>query len=244
MDSRCMMGAIASKNARPSSPVSFWISAAKAGEVRGPVAIITLSHSAGGKPVSSPRSMVISGCAKMRRVTSAENPSRSTASAPPAGTLWSSATAMINDPAIRISSCSKPTALLFLSSERKELEQTSSARLSVLWTSVFVCPRISWSITVMPASAACHAASEPAMPPPIIWIRFVIRPSCPFDNSRSTWKRRIHFQVPPICGFLFLTPKLLRALDWWRLESANSILFLPRPERTLSVPWSLFLFSN
>jgi hypothetical protein len=36
----------------------------------------------------------------------------------------------------RISACSRPTALLSASSERKELEQTSSARPSVLWASV------------------------------------------------------------------------------------------------------------
>ena len=60
--------------------------------------------------------------------TAAAKPSRSTASAPPAGTLCASAQAMISDRSARISRCSTPTALVAASSERKELEQTSSAR--------------------------------------------------------------------------------------------------------------------
>ena len=43
---------------------------------------------------------------------------------------------MISEPARRISSCSSPTALFAPSSERKELEQTSSASASVWWASV------------------------------------------------------------------------------------------------------------
>ena len=43
---------------------------------------------------------------------------------------------MISEPASRISACSSPTALVSASSERKELEQTSSARPSVLCASV------------------------------------------------------------------------------------------------------------
>ena len=47
----------------------------------------------------------------------------------PAGGHWlASAQRMISEPSRRISSCSKPTALLSASSERNELEQTSSAR--------------------------------------------------------------------------------------------------------------------
>ena len=48
------------------------MAADSAGEVSGPVATMTLSHSAGGRPATSPRSMVISGCSPSRRVTSAE----------------------------------------------------------------------------------------------------------------------------------------------------------------------------
>ena len=50
------------------------MAAASAGEVSGPVAMMTLSQSAGGRPATSPRSIVTSGCAASRRVTSAEKP--------------------------------------------------------------------------------------------------------------------------------------------------------------------------
>ena len=42
--------------------------AASAGEVSGPVATITLSHSAGGRPSISSRAMSICGCASSARV--------------------------------------------------------------------------------------------------------------------------------------------------------------------------------
>ena len=57
------MGAMASKKASSVSPVSCWMAADSAGEVSGPVAMMTLSQSAGGRPATSPRSMVTSGCA-------------------------------------------------------------------------------------------------------------------------------------------------------------------------------------
>ena len=60
---------MASKKASSLSPVSCWMAAASAGEVSGPVAMMTLSQSAGGRPATSPRSMVISGCSASRRVT-------------------------------------------------------------------------------------------------------------------------------------------------------------------------------
>ena len=63
MDSCVTMGAMASKNESWSSPVSSRIASARAGEVRGPVATITLDQSAGGRPATSPRSMLTSGCA-------------------------------------------------------------------------------------------------------------------------------------------------------------------------------------
>ena len=58
---------MASKKASASSPVSSRIAPASAGEVSGPVAMITLSHSAGGRPATSARSMVTSGCVSERR---------------------------------------------------------------------------------------------------------------------------------------------------------------------------------
>ena len=81
---------------------------------------------------------------------------------------------MISEPASRISACSRPTALVSASSERKELEQTSSARPSVLCASVPRTGRISCSTTGTPACAACHAASEPARPPPMMWMGLLL----------------------------------------------------------------------
>src|SRR3546814_3943340 len=74
---------------------------------------------------------------------------------------------MISEPRLRISAWSSPTALLSASSERKLFEQTSSARPSV-WCAGVISPepRISERRTFQPASASCHAASDPARPPP------------------------------------------------------------------------------
>jgi hypothetical protein len=85
IESRCTIGAIASKKARSASPVRRRMASASAGEVRGPVATMTLSQSAGGTAISS-RQISISGSAASAAVTAAEKPSRSTARAPPAGT--------------------------------------------------------------------------------------------------------------------------------------------------------------
>src|SRR6202035_3627045 len=76
---------------------------------------------------------------------------------------------MISEPSLRISACSSPTALLAASSERNELEQTSSARPSVRWASDIRCGRISCRTTGIPDLATCQAASEPARPAPTIW---------------------------------------------------------------------------
>lgn len=75
---------------------------------------------------------------------------------------------MMSEPARRISSCNKPTAFVSHSSERNELEHTSSASPWVLCASVMRAGRISCRITGTPASAACHAASLPARPPPMM----------------------------------------------------------------------------
>ena len=147
MESRCTIGAIASKNASAFSSVSSRMASASGAEVRGPVATMTLPHSAGGRPAISARSISIRGWSCSALVTAAENPSRSTASAPPAGTWLASAARMISEPSRRISACSRPTALLAASSERNELEQTSSARPSVRCASVIRCGRISCRTT-------------------------------------------------------------------------------------------------
>ena len=144
------MGAMASKKESASSPVSALIAAPSEGEVSGPVAMITEAHSGGGRPSSSPRSMRIFGCAASLSETSAEKASRSTASAPPAGSLCRSAACMMSEPARRISSWSRPTALASGSSERKEFEQTSSAQPPVLCASVKRAGRISCRTTRTP----------------------------------------------------------------------------------------------
>ena len=61
-------------------------------------------------------------------------------------------------------------ALPCASSDRNELEQTSSANPAVLWTAVERTGRISCKTTGTPRRAICQAASEPERPPPITWI--------------------------------------------------------------------------
>ena len=91
-------------------------------------------------------------------------------SAPPAGTLAASPAARISEEQRRISSCNRPTALCSASSERNELEHTSSARPPVTCASVPRSGRISWSTAGTPSRAICQAASEPPSPPPITWM--------------------------------------------------------------------------
>src|SRR3984885_3686109 len=74
------------------------------------------------------------------------------------------------EPRARISRCRIPTALVEASSDRKEFEQTSSARGGVWCAAVVRVGRISCRTTGTPEFAACHAASEPARPPPMMWI--------------------------------------------------------------------------
>ena len=74
---------------------------------------------------------------------------------------------MISPPAARISQCSRPTAFCSSSSERNEFEQTISARSPVLCAKVPTLGRISWMTTGTPASrrlpgglGAGHAAAD------------------------------------------------------------------------------------
>ena len=101
--------------------------AASAGEVSGPVATMTLSQSAGGRPATSPRAIVIE---RMRLEVPRDVGGEAVAvdrQRAARRQLVASPAAMISEPARRISSCSRPTALFSASSERKELEHTSSA---------------------------------------------------------------------------------------------------------------------
>ena len=114
-------------------------------------------------------SIVISGCASSAAVTAAEKPSRSTASAPPAGTWLASAAAHDQR--------AQPAHLGMQQADRVGLRRRRSGR--------------SWSRPVRPGRrscarrsahrahlvqddghaglAICQAASEPARPPPMTW---------------------------------------------------------------------------
>ncbi|MGY3458821.1 hypothetical protein ACVWW5_004271 [Bradyrhizobium sp. LM3.4] len=189
MDSRCTIGAIASKKASAFSSVSSRMASASGAEVRGPVATMTLLHSAGGRPATSSRAISIRGWSLSALVTAAEKPSRSTASAPPAGTWLASAARMISESRRRISACSRPTALLAASSERNELEQTSSASPSVRCASVMRVGRISCSTTGTPDLATCQAASEPARPAPMTCTELDWGPV--MGRTGSAFRRRV-----------------------------------------------------
>ena len=122
------MGAAASKKLRyrlsgNSAPMA-WDSAC---EVSGPVARMT---SPSGMAVTSPSSTVMRGWLRTAAVTARAKPSRSTARAPPASTRVSSAQRRISEAHRRSSSFSRPTAFSSWS-ERRELEHTSSAKLSL-----------------------------------------------------------------------------------------------------------------
>ena len=80
----------------------------------------------------SSRTISISGCAASAAVIAAEKPSRSTASAPPAGTWLASAARMTSEPSRRISSCSRPTALCLaiVGAERIGADQLGERRRS------------------------------------------------------------------------------------------------------------------
>ncbi len=92
---------MASKNASDSAPVSSRIALARLSLVNGPLAIITLVQSSGGRPLTSSLRISMSGSASRAAVTVAEKTSRSTASASPAGTIAGFADDMTKEPAAR-----------------------------------------------------------------------------------------------------------------------------------------------
>ena len=124
------IGAIASKNANCWVPVKLAMYRESFSAVRGPVAIITFFQSSGISCISS-LMICISGSSLSFFSTHLLKPILSTASALPAGTLFWSAQCMMIESQRLISSCRTPTALWVLSSERKELEHTNSAIVSV-----------------------------------------------------------------------------------------------------------------
>jgi hypothetical protein len=120
-------------------------------EVRGPVAMMTLSQSSGGsrrfRPLERDQGMGL----QRRRDGGGKSVAVDRERATGRHLVGTSAACMISELSRRISACSRPTALLAaLSSERNELEQTSSAKLSVLWAAVPRSGRISCSVTGTP----------------------------------------------------------------------------------------------
>ena len=160
-------GAAASKKARLSAPVASHSDWARSPSVKGPVATMSASTptASSSRLLARRREISMQGWAQRRAVTSPENASRSTASAPPAATRLRIAISIRCDPSAESSALSIPAALsgLVLLSE---FEHTSSAALPVLCTAVPTSGRISTSSTRMPRSASWSAASLPASPAP------------------------------------------------------------------------------
>ncbi len=96
-----------------------------ASPVSGPVARIT-GRASGMRVTSSVTTSMFAWPRIAREISSAKR-SRSTASAPPAGTAVRSAERITSEPERRISSLSRPTAF-DSEAPRSELEHTSSAR--------------------------------------------------------------------------------------------------------------------
>ena len=149
-------------------------------EVNGPVETITGWFLNSSRLLTSSFIILIFGIELIVLLTSFEKLSLSTAKADPAGTLLWSAHFIIKESAIRNSSCKTPTALYSLSSERKELEQTSSAKYFVWWASVFTFGLISYKSTFISNLEIWYAASHPAKPPPIITILLILVILCFF----------------------------------------------------------------
>ena len=101
MVSQWPTGAIAWKKASASEPVAAPIDSASFAAVSGPVA--TMVEPEAGRVSTRSRTISIFGWAASFAVTASEKPSRSTASADPAGTLCASAAAMMIEPSARIS---------------------------------------------------------------------------------------------------------------------------------------------
>ena len=161
------MGAAASKKCSFLPPMRRSMAAESASDVSGPDATMVTPSS--GSSQTSVSTTVMFGCLLILSVIYAEKPVLSTASALPAGTAVASAASIIREPRRRISSFKSPTAF-DSSPERSELEQTSSAKFSLWCAGVNFFGFISQSVTSTPRSAACHAASQPASPAPIILI--------------------------------------------------------------------------
>ena len=133
--------------------------------VKGPVAKIVICW-AFGRYGHSSLTIFIRGWEESSFVIDRLNWLLSTASAPPAGTECWSAFAITIDFKFLYSSCKRPAALSLLIAP-KLLLQTSSANSGEWWAGDFFFGRISKRVTLTPALAICHAASDPARPAPI-----------------------------------------------------------------------------
>ena len=170
MDSRVTMGAAASKKCNLCTPGSASMAPTKASSVSGPVA--RMAGASGMASTTWPVAISISGSLFRISVTRRENASRSTASAPPAGTRAHWAQLRISESSRAISALSRPEALVRCSA-LSELEQTSSEKLSSVWAGECFFGFISTRRTGMPRRASCQAASHPASPAPTTVTLFI-----------------------------------------------------------------------
>ena len=131
--------------------------------------MITLCH-VGGMSSISPVTISTSGCSVRAVVTASEKPTRSTASAPPAGSLCASPALRMSEPVRRISSCSTPTAL----NANHRTEKSLSTQVPQSWLSRGRLSSLPGAFHAARqgnrASAICQAASEPARPAPTTWM--------------------------------------------------------------------------
>ena len=169
IESRCTIGAMASKKASASSPVSLRMAAARAGEVSGPVAMMTLSQSGGGS-ATSPRSSVISGWASSAADTAAGKAVAVDRERAAGRHLVGVGGAHDQraEPAHLLVQQADGVVLRVVGAERVGADQFGIA-VGLVRGGRDRSGRISCSTTGTPACASCQAASEPARPPPTMW---------------------------------------------------------------------------
>ena len=130
------------------------MTAASASAVRGPVATNTYSSPETSGTVSYSLPITVTfGSALIFSVTYAANFSRSTASAPPAGTLDAAAASIVSEPRIRISSFKRPQAFAYTSLLLSEFEHTSSLSRGLSCAGVYFFGFMSAKVTFTPRFA-------------------------------------------------------------------------------------------
>ena len=168
IESRCTIGAIASKKASASSPVSARIASASAGEVSGPVAMIDavpVVRRQAGDFAALDANQRLGGDRRLDRGGKAVAVDRQRAAGRHLMRVGRAHDQRAERAHLAVDDADR--VVFSASSERKELEQTSSARRSVRCASVPRSGRISCRTTGTPARAICQAASQPARPPPM-----------------------------------------------------------------------------